>query len=139
MKDNWPDYRKAANDTVDPKPKYKSVMDDPHYDPPDPYYQLCAIQNSGRARDGGMTYENRQAMISVLFHDVSPSTSSARVEPNLSPLMVSRNIATQLRETVASCKEDEDLDNNQAVKSEALSSSSSNADVITGNIKEYED
>lgn len=43
---------------------YKSVMDDPHYDPEDPYYRRDL-----ESKNGQMTHANRMAMYKVLFKD----------------------------------------------------------------------
>ena len=56
------------------KKKYKSVMDDPHYDPPDPCYF-----DEIRSKNGQMTHANRDAMYKVLFPGVVISAAGGRV------------------------------------------------------------
>lgn len=72
------------------KPIYKNAIDDPHYDPPDPYYKMFSSERPTRTKSGEMTKENREAMIKVLFSDVVKSTPSTPAPPlKPSPLLIS--------------------------------------------------
>lgn len=58
-----------------PQTKYKSVMDDPHYDPPDPYHRSFSSERPTRTQSGGMTVENREAMMKIFFWHCRPKPS----------------------------------------------------------------